>query len=177
MLTLLLLRHAKSSWDDINTEDHDRPLAERGLLAAPLMGGYIAREDLAPAMVLCSTSARTRATLDLVLTKLKTEPETVFEQELYLAEADTLLARLRRVPARVKRVMMIGHNPGFEDFARLLAGSGDATSLHLIANKFPTAGLAVITFDAKSWRSIEPGGGHLDRFITPRMLQRGEVGA
>lgn len=172
MLTLLLLRHAKSSWNQPITDDHDRPLADRGEKAAPVMGDYIAKHGLSPDLVLCSSSVRTRATLELVVPQLESEPEISYERELYLAEAEELLARLQKVPARAKRVMMIGHNPGFEDLARLLSGDGPADVRSALQDKFPTAGLAVLTFNAKAWRSAAPGKGTLTTFVTPRSLQK-----
>lgn len=172
MLTLLLLRHAKSSWDDPAMSDHDRPLADRGERAAPLMGSYLAHHQLFPDRILCSTSQRTRSTLDRVLPLLQRQPRVDYEEGLYLAEADALLARLRKVPSGSHKVMMIGHNPGFEDLARMLTGAGDAASRAALAEKFPTAGLAVITFPSTSWSSITAGSGTLERFVTPRVLEK-----
>ena len=170
MLELLLLRHAKSSWDHPTTADHDRPLNDRGLAAAPMMGAYLAAEGLVPDLVLCSTATRTRATLDLVLPALAVRPAVDFESDLYLAEADVLLARLQRVPSNVRRVMMVGHNPGFQDFAIDLCGGGNKVARALLEQKFPTAALAVISFRSTVWADVAPGAGHLDRFVTPRGL-------
>lgn len=172
MLTLLLLRHAKSSWDDLAGDDHDRVLSERGNRAAPLMGAYLARHGLMPDIVLCSTAARTRATLDLVLPVLEPAPEVLHERGLYLADAEDLLARLHTLPGRYKRALMIGHNPGLEDLARMLCARGDTASLAALGVKFPTAGLAIITFETTKWQMLSPGSGTLERFITPRSLEK-----
>ena len=83
MLTLSLLRHAKSSWKDTSLPDLDRPLATRGMVEAPLMGKAMAKHGLDPDLVLCSTARRTRDTLELVLPQLKTEPKVIYEDGLY----------------------------------------------------------------------------------------------
>ncbi len=171
MLDLLLLRHAKSSWDHNNISDHDRPLSERGLAAAPRMADHIATNGLTPDLILCSTSARTRATLSVVLERLSSAPPVVFEQALYLAEDGELLARINRVDDAVKRLMIIGHNPGFEDLARSLSGRGERAALAALHRKFPTCGLAVITFDVAHWSNIGERSGTLTAFITPRSLE------
>ena len=100
MLTLSLLRHAKSSWDDPGLDDLDRPLNERGREAAPRMGHFLARNAVRAGLVLCSTSLRTRQTLDLVLPHLQPAPSVAYEDALYLAPASVLLKRFRKVAAR-----------------------------------------------------------------------------
>lgn len=175
MLRLLLLRHAKSSWDHPGLDDFSRPLAPRGIKAAPRMGAFIAANFEAPNLVLCSAAVRTRATLDLVLPHLVPAPDLVFEDELYLASASELLMRLRRVPRRWPSVLMVGHNPGFHEFAQALSGAA-ADRAQLVA-KFPTAGLAVLTFDGDAWSKIGPGKGTLTRFVTPAMLLKGHASA
>lgn len=174
MLTVLLLRHAKSSWDNPDLSDHDRPLNQRGLDAAPRIGAFIKDHRLVPGLVLCSTSVRTRATLELVLPFLDPKPQIFFEEELYLAESSWLLNRLRLVKSDVKRAMMIGHNPGFEELARELAGHGEKSSLDDLHRKFPTAGLAVLDFNVSVWSQIGPGTGRLAHFVTPRGLAEAE---
>ena len=173
MLTLILLRHAKSSWDNPALDDFHRPLAERGRKAAPMMGAWLAKHDLRPNLILCSSSVRTRETLDLVLPSLgKTPPPIAYEDALYLASATDLLARLKRFPAKSHTVMMLGHNPGYHDFAVSLAVTGAKDDRAALAAKYPTAGLAVITSDAKSWAKLDATPGHLAHFVTPSSLQK-----
>ena len=129
MSRLYLLRHAKSSWDDPGLVDHDRPLAPRGRQAAEAIGAYLREHDIGPELVLCSSAARTRETLERVgLTGQ-------IEDALYGAGASALLARLHEVPDEVASVMLIGHNPGMRQLAVDLAGLDD---------KFPTAALATL---------------------------------
>jgi phosphohistidine phosphatase len=177
MLTLMLLRHAKSSWDHPGLDDFSRPLAPRGIQAAPRMGAFIADNFAAPNLVLCSAALRTRATLDFVLPHLQPSPDLVFEDELYLASASELQTRLRRVPPRWPRVLMIGHNPGFHDFAQMLTGSAAPDDRLRLIEKYPTAGLAVLTFEASTWSRIGPGRGTLTHFVTPAMLMKGRASA
>jgi phosphohistidine phosphatase len=170
MLTLLLLRHAKSSWDDPGLDDYDRPLAKRGEKAAPRMGAEIAELGLKPDVILCSSAVRTRETLALVLPEIGGKPEVVYDDAIYLAAPETLLAKVRAVSGAPKSVMVVGHNPGMEELAALLVGDGDKSERKPMAEKFPTCALAVITFEAKDWAGIAPGAGTLTRFITPAQL-------
>jgi phosphohistidine phosphatase len=170
MLTLSLLRHAKSSWDDTGARDFDRPLAERGEAAAPRMGAFMARHKISPGLILCSPAVRARQTLDLVLPHLPGTPTVAYEEALYLAAPKALLARLRKVAAEVAHVVIVGHDPGMHQLAVDLAGTGDAASLEALARKFPTAGLAVIGFKVRDWSKVGPGKGHLEVFATPKAL-------
>jgi phosphohistidine phosphatase len=170
MLTLSLLRHAKSSWEDASLEDFERPLAKRGESAAPRMGRFMAEQGLAPQLVLCSPAVRARQTLDLVLPHLSGGPTILYEDNLYLAAPTVLLKRLRKVAGEVRHVMIVGHDPGMHGLAVELAGAGDAEMLRALAAKFPTAGLAVIRFKARSWTKVGRGAGQLELFMTPKML-------
>lgn len=174
MLTLLLLRHAKSDWDNPALADFDRPLAKRGKKAAPRMGAEIAALGLRPDLVLCSTAARAKETLALTLPELGTSPpQVVYDETIYMAAPETLLGLLRKLPAgkeRPQTVMVVGHNPGFEELAEILVGGGDEEAQDMMAEKFPTCSLAVITFDTDKWAEVAPGGGSLARFLTPALL-------
>jgi phosphohistidine phosphatase len=171
MLTLSLLRHAKSSWDDPELEDHERPLAKRGIKEAPRMGAFMAAEGLEPDFVLCSAAVRTRATVTLVLAEFQGDPPAIaYDEGIYLAAPARLLARIAKVKASHRHVLMVGHNPGLHALALALTGSGKRKDLAALASKFPTAALAVIEFEAGSWSEIKPGSGRLKRFMTPRRL-------
>ena len=174
MLTLLLLRHAKSSWDNPALADFDRPLAKRGQKAAPRMGAEIEALGLRPELILCSSAQRTRETLDLVLDSWSgTPPPVVYDEAIYMAPPEDLVAEVRKLAATSPppgRVMMVGHNPGLEELAELLTGDGDPAARQLMAQKFPTCALAVITFEGSDWAAVGPGKGTLSRFITPARL-------
>ena len=171
MLTLSLLRHAKSSWSDARVKDFDRPLNERGLKAAPRMGSFMAARRLTPDLVLCSSAERARQTLKLVRPAFRTAPEVVCEEALYLAAPRALLKRIQQVGDEVRHLMLVGHNPGLQELALELAGAGPAAALDALTEKLPTAGLVVLTFDAGSWQEVKRGSGRLEAFMSPRRLE------
>ena len=172
MLRLLLLRHAKAG-SASGTVDLDRPLSQRGQAAASLMGGYLQDEGLRPDLVLVSPARRTQETWDLVRPLLGDTPNQQ-DERIYEAPALRLLGVVQEVGPEVRTLLVIGHNPGFEDLAKLLAGEGDQDALLRLGQKYPTAGLAVIDFPQESWAEVQPGAGRLERFATPKSLGGGE---
>lgn len=162
---LYLLRHAKSSWKERGLADHERPLAGRGRRAAKAMGRYLREEGIAPELVLCSTARRARETLERIELG---DGDVRFEDELYAADADTLLARLKRIPTAVGSAMLIGHNPGIQQLALVLARHGSAA--HELDAKFPTAALATLAFRARGWDALDRGAAALIDFVRPRDL-------
>ncbi len=171
MLTLSLLRHAKSSWDDPTGRDFDRGLAARGTEAAPRMGRTMRGLGLMPDLVLCSPAARTRATLGLVLPELGgPAPEVRYDDRLYLASSADILSLVRGLPAKAGHVLLVGHNPGLHALATELTGKGDAEASQALLDKFPTAALCVLGFEAARWAGVGPRKGTLLHFLTPRRL-------
>lgn len=164
---LLLLRHAKSSWNQPELADHDRPLAPRGRRAATALGEHLQRLAQRPELVLCSSAARTVETLQRIRPALPASTSVEVEEGLYAADADELLARVRQLPSTVACALLIGHNPGIEDLAVMLAGHGDRAARAAMAAKFPTAALANLTID-EHWSAVEPGAATLDEFWIPR---------
>jgi phosphohistidine phosphatase len=174
---LFVLRHAKSSWDDSDLADHDRPLAPRGRRAVKLLAEYVRDNDIHPAQVLCSSSRRTRETLDGV----GPDGERLIEPELYSASAQGWLERLRRVPEEVASVMVIGHNPALQILVLRLTGamgskgpgaSTDGGHLSEVHNKFPTGALATLALDC-GWDELGPGRARLVAFVRPKELAHG----
>ncbi|HZP09905.1 histidine phosphatase family protein [Methyloceanibacter sp.] len=172
MLTLVLLRHAKSSWNNPTLPDQDRPLATRGANDAPLMGRAMAERGIDPDLVLCSSARRTRDTLALVLPELKVEPEVVYRDELYHPSPMEMLGLLHEVPASASRLLMVGHNPELQAFALNLVGSGPKHYRDRMREKYPTAGLAVINFPSGSWKGVDLGSGTLNLFLSPKELRK-----
>jgi len=168
MRRLILLRHAKSAHPGA-TPDLDRPLAPRGRDAAALMGRYLADEQLFPDLALVSPARRTRETWDLVAPALGDVPVR-FEPRIYEAPAERLLTAVREVEAAVRSVLMVGHNPGFAELAARLVGHGDRYAFARLAQKFPTAAVAVLDLPGEGWRDAAPGSARLDRFVTPKAL-------
>ena len=172
MLTLALLRHAKSSWDNPNSSDFDRPLNPRGQKNAPEAGMALRELGARPDLILCSPAKRTRETLDLVLPHLKGPAPTIqFEEALYHASAGQMLDRLRQTKDSAAAVLLVGHNPGLHALALTLAGSGAAADLALLSERYPTSAIALIRFDVVKWRELAAAKGHLMDFWTPRRLR------
>lgn len=172
MKRLMLLRHAKSNWPT-GVADRDRPLATRGREAAPVMGRYLAEELLLPDLVLISPAKRTVETWGLVAPMLPERPGTHLEPRIYEAKTERLLHVVQETEPHVRALLMIGHNPGFEDLAALLAGHGDRYAAARMAQKYPTCGLAVLDFAVEDWRDVAARGGRLDRFVTPASIGEG----
>ena len=164
---LLLVRHVKSAWDDPSRADHDRPIAPRGTKALRHLRGYLKRTDYRPNVVLCSSSRRTVDTLDGIRAALPKRASIEVAAELYLANADTLLARLRALDDTIRCAMVIGHNPAVEDVAERLVGSGDSSLRAKLAAKVPTGALVALSFDGAS-RDLGAGAANLDALFLPR---------
>ena len=164
MRRLHLLRHAKSSWDEPGLPDRERPLAPRGRKASKRIGSYLRDEGIAPDVVLCSPSKRTRQTLK----RLELDAcEVRIEERLYAASAGELLAAVNGLGDEVDSAMLIGHNPGLQELAVQLAGSGP--DIPNMRAKFPTAALATLVFEG-GWRELAPGGADLLAFTKPKQL-------
>ena len=164
MRTLYLLRHAKSSWTRPLLRDHDRPLARRGREASRVIAEYIASSHPLPDLVITSTAARTLQTARLVIARWNPKPRVVEDASLYLATPSDMLKCVHAV-VDAPVLMLIGHNPGTAELGHLLAGDRQ-----LFGGKYPTAGLAVFTFDIDDWALAEPGAGDLQAFVQPRGL-------
>jgi phosphohistidine phosphatase len=165
---LFVLRHAKSSWDDPALADHDRPLAERGRRAVKTLAQHLSTNGVAPALVLCSSSRRTRETLD----GLRLGGEHVIEPDLYGASCQDVLERLHRVPEEIRSVMVVGHNPTLQTLVlRLADGDAAATGSALaeVRRKFPTGALATLTFDC-AWTELSPRSARLAEYVRPKSL-------
>ena len=169
MKVIHLLRHAKSSWEDPSQRDAERPLAPRGRRAARAMARHLGHEGIGPALILCSPAQRTRETLALIADALPDVPVQV-EEELYGADEEQLLARLRSLPPTVPSVLVVGHNPGLHELAVALAGRGEPGALARLRTKMPTGALATLQAPGSHWRDLLPGGAELVAFVVPREL-------
>jgi phosphohistidine phosphatase len=169
MKRLLLLRHAKSAWPE-GVEDHDRPLGDRGRRDAPRMGAYMASTGLQPDYALVSSARRTQETWALVEQALAQPCPSRTVPSIYEAEPAAILAAIQAAPEESETLLVIGHNPGFENLAALLALGGDGDALTRLRTKYPTAGLAVIVFDVETWLDVAAGAGRLEGFVTPKTL-------
>jgi phosphohistidine phosphatase len=174
MKTLYLLRHAKSD-PSVPIQDKDRPLNERGRIAAPRMGAAMAARRYMPDIALVSSAERTRQTWLLAAPELGRAPPVEFSDRLYLASALRLLDVVRQINSSASSALLIGHNPGLEDLAARLAAEDQAgkgkRALELMKAKFPTCALAVLEFDIADWQHLHLKTGRLVAFLTPAMLE------
>lgn len=172
MRQLLLLRHAKSSWDERELPDHERPLNPRGRRAAAAMRDSMEQLGLVPDLVLVSTSKRTLQTLEAFEPWADT-PLVERMEVLYNAPAAELFNTLRKVTETVRSVMLVGHNPGIHELAMDLAGArtgnfADAT-LRRLLEAYPSGALTEFTVPGP-WHQLEAGKARLVRFLCPRDL-------
>jgi len=163
MKRLILTRHAKSSWDDPATPDHDRPLNERGKAAAAELGVWLASRGYVPGEVLCSDAERTRGTWSGLAPALPGTPLLHLKPALYHAGPDVMLAVLRH--ATEDCVMIIGHNPGIGEFAERLVARAP---VHSEFARYPTGATLVCDFVTDTWAEVGFGTAATVDFIVPR---------
>jgi len=162
MKTLLLLRHAKSSWKQKDLADHDRPLNKRGNRDAPRMGALIRDRNLVPDLILSSTAIRARDSALAVAETCGHSGQVRLLHDLYLAETGEFLEILASVPGEFGRVMVVGHNPGIEELVRSLTGESET---------MPTAALAWIELDLERWSGLRATGkGRLRQVWRPKEI-------
>lgn len=162
MKTLYLLRHAKSSWDDRQLSDFDRPLNERGLKAAPRIGALLRKRKIKPGLILSSPALRAKQTAELVCEAAGLTALLSFEPEIYEASANRLLKIVEGLSDEIDPAMLVGHNPGF---AELLAGLTGQT------REMPTAALACIELPIECWSDATLGSGKLAWLIRAKDLK------
>lgn len=166
---LILLRHAKSAWDNPELGDFDRPLAARGKRAAPLIGQWLTKKKWQPDLVLCSSAVRARETLDLVLPALSAPPQVRYLKSLYLASPSAMIRVLKRQSEETGSIMLVAHNPGMENLAQYLSDGERSATAGRMAEKFPTAALA--HFKLPSWQNLGEEKAELRHFVRPRDLE------
>ncbi len=145
MKTLLLLRHAKSSWSDDSLDDHDRPLNKRGKKAAPVMGKLMRREGIVPDLIISSTANRAQSTARIVAEHAGAEGDIVLDRGLYLAPPQSYIRVASQVDGSVEKLMMVGHNTGIASLVELLTAHDEA---------MPTAALAHIMIPIDMWLDL-----------------------
>lgn len=171
MKTLILLRHAKSSWDDHGARDYDRRLNPKGERAARTMGAHMRSAGLSWDHAIASPAARVVETLEQAGLGYGRTIEPEWDRRAYLASAVTLLELIHDVPASADSVLLSGHNPGLEDLVLLLVPDGNGLRDSVEA-KFPTASLAVMTCEG-DWDDMAPGKCTLVSYTRPRDLDPG----
>jgi phosphohistidine phosphatase len=165
MKRLILTRHAKSSWDDPLTADHDRPLNDRGKAAAADLGQWLASRGYVPDEVLCSDAVRTRKTFSGIAPALPGTPVLELKPALYHAGPDVMMAVLKHAKGDV--VMVIGHNPGIAEFAARLVAQPPKNADFA---RYPTGATLVVDFNIDNWADLAFGTGTVDDFVIPREI-------
>ncbi|GGX68713.1 phosphoglycerate mutase [Tateyamaria omphalii] len=162
--TLILMRHAKSSWDHPALMDHDRPLNMRGKASALAMGDWLRRKGYVPEAAVSSTSERTGQTF----LGLSFDVPVRFSRVLYHARAETMMAVLKEQTEQT--VLMLGHNPGIAEFAEQLV---EQPPEHMRFLDYPTCATTIIRFDMDSWTEVDWGVGQVVDFAVPREVMAG----
>ncbi|MFE3642500.1 SixA phosphatase family protein [Streptomyces sp. NPDC059169] len=167
---LVVLRHAKSAWPP-DLDDHDRPLAERGVRDAPAAGEWLQGSGNVPDLVLCSTAVRARRTWALAAEPLGGRPTVVHDAGLYHADAPQLLDAVRGVAPDTGCVLLVGHNPAVQELVLTLAAGTGGDALVRAREKFPTCAIAVLEVRGP-WTSLGPGCAVLTDLVVARGERR-----
>src|SRR5882724_4352926 len=163
MKTLYLLRHAKSSWKDETLLDIERPLNGRGRRASHIIGNFLKREKIVPDLVLSSSAVRARQTTNIVMAAAKLITDLRFDERIYEADPGRLLEVVKQIEKSKKIVLLVGHNPGLEEFLMLLTGSDET---------MPTGALTKVVLKASNWAAIGDRGGTLEWIVRPKKLPK-----
>lgn len=174
MKRLLVFRHAKAAPHD-EKHDKQRALIERGRNDATRIATAMRERGYLPTLVLCSSAKRAVETWEHAARALGGHPRVEFLDALYDAPEATILKCVRAVKEETPVLAYIGHNPGLERFARMMAGKTndreEKRRAAAMTEKFPTSAVAVLDFQINNWATIEPGSGVLCDFLTPSMLK------
>ncbi len=164
MKTLLLMRHAKSSWKHPEVKDHERGLNKRGKKDAPRMSKLLVDNELVPQRILTSTAERSRETVAAVIEATGFSGEVSYLDSLYMAEPEIYLELLSLMPDDLERILVIGHNPGLEGLLQILSGRVES---------LPTAAIAYLSLPIHNWKDIRSHDdpGELIALWTPRDLK------
>jgi len=166
MKTLILIRHAKSSWSSGASDDKNRPLNARGVLAAAKIGTWLGGKGYLPDEVISSSATRCAETWENINRALNASPALRFENALYHASPEVMLTTLQS--ATGSTVMMLGHMPGIGEFARDLRR--DPPPMHASFSKYPTAATTVLTFKIENWADLQMGTGKTIDYVEPKSL-------
>ncbi len=171
MKRLITFRHAKSGWDQPATRDFDRALNDKGKRAAATMGRHMRQLGLRFDAVIASPAVRVVETLDAMFEGYGRRPAIGWDRRAYLASSATLLEIVQEAPDTAETLMLVGHNPGIEELVLRLSsddGEEEVRARGSVGEKYPTASVAELTFDADRWADVDEGRGHLVRFVRPR---------
>jgi len=158
---LYLVRHAKSSWDNPDLSDFERPLNSRGKRDAPKMGKRLKERQIKPDLIICSPAKRAKKTATKISKQINyDQDDIIYDSGLYHADPDTILEIVQQQPGEIESLMIFGHNPGFTEFANSISG--------MQIDNIPTAGLFVASFTVSQWSEIRFGTGNFELFDYPK---------
>ncbi len=164
MKTLLLMRHAKSSWKNTEVADHERPLKKKGRKDTVLMAKQLKKKDLIPDLIYSSSAIRATETLEILLDSLKFDGKAKVKDVLYMAEPETIIDKINSVDDDVDKLLIIGHNPGLESLTQVLGDKIDA---------LPTGAIAVIILPINKWSELSTETeGELANLWTPAEFRK-----
>lgn len=164
------MRHAKSSWDHPNLEDHERPLSKRGKKNAKKICEFFVKRKYKFDYVLVSSSKRTAKTLKILLKKIEKPKKIISSKKLYLANEDIIINMIKKIPKKFKSVLLINHEPAVRNLVRSITKNQNNNHFKLLNYKFSTAAFAKIHFNFNNWSQLDRNG-LLKEFIRPKDLQ------
>ncbi|MBO6584602.1 MAG: histidine phosphatase family protein [Gracilimonas sp.] len=168
MKQILLMRHAKSSWENPDLKDFDRPLAKRGLNDAPRMGKYLKKIKYKPALVISSPAQRAKETTQLSMEAAKLDEQQItWNDDLYFGSVRDYLGAIQSASDEFERIMLVGHNPLMESTTGVLAGGQDKTAVRM-----PTAAIVCLESFADSWETIAPGTCQIKWMMIPKVVKK-----
>ncbi|HWF94330.1 MAG TPA: histidine phosphatase family protein [Xanthobacteraceae bacterium] len=172
-MRLMLLRHAKTEKAESGMRDRERRLNARGRDDAAEIAAHMVRHALLPDRVLVSSAQRTRETWERMAAAFSAAVPVDYQDRLYESGTETILTAIKATDASTATLLLIGHNPGLYDTARLLLAhrGGEA---HALDDGLPTSGLVVIDFADDGWRKLAGRSGRLQAFVTPRLIKPGK---
>jgi len=163
MKTLLLMRHAKSSWKDQDLTDHERPLKKRGRKDAKRIAKVIKTNDLIPDLILSSSATRAVQTVEIITENLDFTNEVIYSDALYMGEPEDFVEALKTLDNDTQKVMIVAHNPGLEAYLQIIDGEIEA---------MPTSALGYLTLSLEDWKDLTyETMGDLIGFWTPKSLE------
>lgn len=165
MKQVLLLRHAKSSWEIPQLKDYDRPLAKRGERDAPIMGKFLKKAGYLPGKIISSPAKRAKETTNLVIEAADLEEDVItWNNDLYYGNTSDYFSAIKQAPDNIERIMLVGHNPNMEEVASRLIGEGNI--------RVPTAALLCFEQPANKWEQIKPGLAQLKWMMIPKVMKQ-----
>lgn len=163
---IMLYRHGKSDWDADYTNDHERPLAARGIKSAKTMGRLLACSEQFPELVITSSALRAKQTLEISIESGNWACEVIENDNLYYGGQEAIFEIIKQLPKNYSRVMLVGHEPKWSSLCSKLIGGGDIT--------FPTAAMARIDFECTNWKDVKLGMGTLRWMLQPSFFTKGQ---